>query len=120
MEKASSLIEKGYLADGNTYSYDVNLQGLKIGTHGDFTVSSMDYVYGNNFMQEKLIYAYEEVAKGEKTLIFNAGIETSMIVEDTFKKPKYNVRHLDSTFSDKERKKLLNGFAKHLMLFSPL
>ena len=111
-ESIISLIEKGYLADGNTYSYDVNLQGLKIGTHGDFTVSSMDYVYGNNFMQEKLIYAYEEVAKGEKTLIFNAGIETSMIVEDTFKKLKYNVRHLDSTFSDKERKKVIEWFRK--------
>ena len=88
------LIENNYLADGNTFSYDVNLQGLKIGTHGDFTVRSLDHVYGNNFMQEKLISAYDEIAKGQKTLIFNAGIETSLFVEETFKNLKYNVNTL--------------------------
>jgi len=62
-ESISGLIEKGYLADGKTYTYDVNLHGLKIGTHGDFTVNSMDIVYGNHFMQEKLIFAYEEIAR---------------------------------------------------------
>jgi superfamily II DNA/RNA helicase len=49
---------------------------------------------------------------GQKTLIFNAGIETSMRVYDSFKKLKYNVRHLDSTFSDKDRKEILDWFRK--------
>ena len=109
-ESIAGLIEKGYLADGKTFTYDVNLQGLKIGTHGDFTVNSMDTVYGNFFMQEKLIFAYEEIAKGDKVLIFNAGIETSRKVEETFKKLKYNVKHLDSTFSDKDRKDIVKWF----------
>jgi len=109
-ESITSLIENNYLADGNTFSYDVNLQGLKIGTHGDFTVRSLDHVYGNNFMQEKLISAYDEIAKGQKTLIFNAGIETSLFVEETFKNLKYNVKHLDSTLGDKERKKIISWF----------
>jgi superfamily II DNA or RNA helicase len=109
-ESIAGLIEKGYLADGKTYTYDVNLQGLKIGTHGDFTVNSMDTVYGNFFMQEKLIFAYEEVSLNKKTLIFNAGIETSRRVEDSFKKLKYNIRHLDSTFSDKDRKDVIHWF----------
>ena len=30
----------GYLADAETYNYDVNLHGLKIGNNGDFTISS--------------------------------------------------------------------------------
>jgi superfamily II DNA or RNA helicase len=109
-ESISSLIEGGYLADAESYTYDVNLHGLKIGSNGDFTVSSSDVVYGNYFMQEKLLFAYEEVAVGNKTLIFNSGIDTSMRVEETFKKRGYKIRHLDSTFSDKDRKEVLRWF----------
>ena len=109
-ESISNLISDGYLSDAETYSYDVNLHGLKIGSNGDFTVSSSDLLYSNYFMQEKLIFAYEEVAIGEKTLIFNAGIETSRRVEESFKKLKYNIRHLDSTFSDKDRKDVIKWF----------
>jgi superfamily II DNA or RNA helicase len=109
-ESIASLIESGYLANAETYSYDVNLHGLKIGSNGDFTVASSDLLYSNYFMQEKLIFAYEEIAVGEKTLIFNAGIETSRRVEESFKKLKYNIRHLDSTFSDRDRKDVLQWF----------
>src|SRR6218665_1999912 len=109
-ESISSLIQGGYLADAETFTYDVNLHGLKIGTNGDFTVSSSEVVYGNFFMQEKLLFAYEEVALGQKTLIFNSGIETSLRVEETFKKRGFKIRHLDSTFSDKDRKDVLSWF----------
>lgn len=109
-ESISSLIEGGYLADADTFTYDVNLHGLKIGSNGDFTVSSSDVVYGNYFMQEKLLFAYEELAVGDKTLVFNSGIDTSLRVEETFKKRGYKIRHLDSTFSDKDRKDVLKWF----------
>lgn len=111
-ESISSLIENGYLSDAETFTYDVNLHGLKIGSNGDFTVSSSELVYGNYFMQEKLLFAYEEVALGNKTLIFNSGIETSIRVEEMFKKRGYKIRHLDSTFSDKDRKDVLSWFKK--------
>ncbi|MDG1347780.1 MAG: DEAD/DEAH box helicase family protein [Crocinitomicaceae bacterium] len=109
-ESISNLIESGYLSDAETFTYDVNLHGLKIGSNGDFTVSSSELVYGNYFMQEKLLFAYEEVAIGNKTLIFNSGIETSMRVEEMFKKRGFDIRHLDSTFSDKDRKEVLAWF----------
>ena len=109
-ESIRSLIDGGYLSDAETYTYDVNLHGLKIGSNGDFTISSSDVVYGNYFMQEKLLFAYEEVSLGEKTLIFNSGIDTSVRVEETFKKRGYKIRHLDSTFSDKDRKEVLRWF----------
>lgn len=109
-ESISNLIKMGYLADAETYNYDVNLHGLKIGNNGDFTISSSDVVFSNYFMQEKLLFAYEEIAKGTKTLIFNAGIETSISVFELFKKHKYKVKHLDSTFSDKDRKEILAWF----------
>lgn len=109
-ESISSLIESGYLANAETFTYDVNLHGLKIGSNGDFTVSSSEQVYGNYFMQEKLLFAYEEVAIDTKTLIFNSGIETSVRVQETFQKRGYKIRHLDSTFSDKDRKEILKWF----------
>lgn len=109
-ESISSLIEMGYLANAETFTYDVNLHGLKIGSNGDFTVSSSETVYGNYFMQEKLLFAYEEVAVGTKTLIFNSGIETSIRVNETFKKRGFKIKHLDSTFSDKDRKETLRWF----------
>ena len=61
-------------------------------------------------MQGKLIEAYEEVAKGTKTLIFNAGILTSRAIYETFKKKGYPIKHLDSTFSDRERAETLDWF----------
>ena len=109
-ESILSLIESGYLADAETFTYDVNLHGLKIGSNGDFTVSSSEMVYGNYFMQEKLLFAYEEVAVGTKTLIFNSGIETSIRVKETFEKRGYKIKHLDSTFSDKDRKEIIKWF----------
>lgn len=109
-ESISGLIQLGYLSDAETFSYDVNLHGLKIGNNGDFTIGSSDILYSNYFMQEKLLFAYEEVALGTKTLIFNAGIETSLHVYELFKKHKHKVKHLDSTFSDKDRKDILKWF----------
>ena len=109
-ESIAGLIEKSYLSNAETFSYDVNLHGLKIGTNGDFTITSSDMLYSNYFMQEKLIFAYEEVALGKKTLIFNAGIETSIRFKESFEKLDYNIKHLDSTFSDKDRKDILKWF----------
>ena len=109
-ESIISLIGKGFLAKGKTYSYDVNLRSLKIGINGDYTVSSSERLYGNYFMQEKLLYAYEEKAKGTKTLIFNNGINTSKQVHDLFVDAGYEIRHLDNTHGEQERRDILEWF----------
>jgi superfamily II DNA or RNA helicase len=109
-ESISSLIRKGFLSKATTYSYDVSLHSLKIGINGDYTVSSSEKLYGNFFMQEKLLYAYEQKAKGKKTLIFNNGINTSKIVYQMFKDAGYDIRHLDNTNSETERKDILEWF----------
>ncbi len=109
-ESISSLIEKGYLSRSSTYTYNVNLKGLKIGVHGDYTVSSIEQVYSSGVVQQRLLSAYQEVAEGKKTLIFNAGILSSRGVEQVFNKAGYDVKHLDSTFSKEERKATLKWF----------
>ena len=109
-ESIGMLIDKGFLAKAATYSYDVNLRSLKVGINGDYTVSSSERLYGNYFMQEKLLYAYEEKAKGTKTLIFNNGINTSKQVYEMFKDAGYEIRHLDNTHSETERREILEWF----------
>ncbi len=111
-ESISSLIDTGYLCEATTYSYDVNLSSLKIGSNGEFTVGSSELLYSSMIMQSKLIDAYEEVGMGTKTLIFNSGILSSKAVFEMFKKKNYPIRHLDSTFTDKERADVLDWFKK--------
>ncbi|MEI8138194.1 MAG: helicase-related protein, partial [Bacteroidota bacterium] len=111
-ESISALIDQGFLCEGQTYSYDVNLSSLRVGNNGEFTVGSHEVLYTQAIMQSKLIEAYEEMGKGTKTLIFNAGILTSRAVYEAFKKKGYPVRHLDSTFSDRERVETLEWFRK--------
>lgn len=106
----STLIKNGFLANAEMFHYDVGLTSLKIGINGDYTVKSSEALYTNSLMQSKLLYAYEELAKGKKTLIFNNGIYTSKEVYYTFNKAGYNVRHLDNTSSKEERKDILKWF----------
>ncbi|MBB4117830.1 superfamily II DNA or RNA helicase [Mesonia hippocampi] len=109
-ESITSLIEKSFLARANTFSYDVGLGSLQVGINGDYTVKSSEDLYTNLSMQEKLLQAYEERCKGQKTLIFNNGINTSWFVYQTFKDAGYEIRHLDNTHSKKERKEILKWF----------
>lgn len=111
-ESISNLIEQGYLCEGQTFSYDVNLSSLRVGNNGEFTVGSHELLYTQAIMQGKLIEAYDEISKGKKALIFNAGILTSRAVYETFKAKGYPIKHLDSTFSDKERADTLDWFRK--------
>ena len=109
-EKISSLIEKGFLAEATTYSFNVNLGSLKIGANGDYTVKSSEELYSKNNMQAKLVNAYENNSKGHKTLIFNNGIQTSRHVYDIFKVAGYKIKYIDNTNSKEERKDILEWF----------
>jgi superfamily II DNA or RNA helicase len=109
-ESIANLIEMGFLSKATTYTYDVSLHSLKVGINGDYTVSSSEKLYGNFFMQEKLLYAYEQKALGTKTLIFNNGINTSKQVHAMFTEAGYEIKHLDNTHSEAERREILEWF----------
>ncbi len=106
----STLIKNGFLAQAEMYNFDVELNTLKIGINGDYTVKSSEALYTNSHMLSKLMFAYEEMSKGKKTLIFNNGINTSKEVYYTFKRAGYNIRHLDNTCNKQERKEILKWF----------
>ncbi len=109
-QSIADLVKDTYLARATTFTYSVSLRGLKVGITGDFTVSSSERVYSNYEMQDRLLAAYEEKSLGKKTLIFNAGIVTSMKVAELFTRAGYNIKHLDSTFSQQERRDTLSWF----------
>ncbi len=109
-ESIQSLIDNEFLARAETFSYNVGLTSLVVGANGDYTVKSSEDLYTNFDMLSKLMQAYEERAKGKKTLIFNNGIKTSLFVYDTFRAAGYPVAHLDNTNTKKERKEILKWF----------
>ncbi len=109
-ESIGYLVENEFLSSPTTYCYDVGLSSLKIGANGDYTVRSSDLLYGDDPMLEKLVHAYEENAKGKKTLIFNSGINTSLGVLDSFTEAGYVIKHLDNKNSPAERREILEWF----------
>ncbi|OMQ12984.1 DEAD/DEAH box helicase [[Flexibacter] sp. ATCC 35103] len=111
-ENISSLIEKGFLAKPTSYVYEVELNSLKTGLHGDYTVSSSNDLYSSPVMLELLLKAYKENAAGKKTLIFNNGIAASQKVYETFTDAGISIKHLDNKCSDQERKEILKWFKK--------
>lgn len=108
----SDLIANGFLAKPQSYVYEVELNSLKTGLHGDYTISSSNELYGSAAMQDLLLQCYKENAAGQKTLVFNNGIETSLKVYQRFKAAGFAVKHLDNKTSDDERKKILKWFKK--------
>ncbi len=111
-ETIQHLIDNHYLSTANLYSYNVGLTSLEVGANGDYTVKSSEDLYTNTDMLSKLVSAYEETAKGKKTLIFNNGINTSIQVYHAFKKAGYPIAHLDNTNTRKERDFILKWFNK--------
>ncbi|GAA3581744.1 DEAD/DEAH box helicase [Snuella lapsa] len=111
-ESIESLIQNGFLARAEMFSYNVGLTSLVVGANGDYTVKSSEDLYTDSDMLSKLLLAYEERSKGKKTLIFNNGINTSLHVYDTFRRAGYPVAHLDNTNTKKERAQILKWFRK--------
>ncbi|QGK74212.1 DEAD/DEAH box helicase [Flavobacterium sp. SLB02] len=108
----AALISDGFLAKPQSYVYEVELNSLKTGLHGDYTISSSNELYSSAAMQDLLLQAFKENAEGQKTLIFNNGIETSLRVYETFTAAGFAIKHLDNKTSDDERKKILKWFKK--------
>lgn len=111
-EQIGSLIEQGFLAKPTNWRYDVELNTLKTGIHGDYTVSTSDELYSSPAMLDLLVHAYQQHSRNKKTLIFNNGIFTSRRVEETFTKLGYPIRHLDNKTSPSERAEILKWLKK--------
>lgn len=106
------LIGQGFLAKPKTYGYDIELNTLTRGIHGDFTVRSSDELYSSEAMLKLLLHAYREHSIGKKTLIFNNGIFTSRKIVDVFSASGFDIRHLDNKTDASTREEILIWFKK--------
>ncbi|GEP51170.1 DEAD/DEAH box helicase [Flavobacterium noncentrifugens] len=111
-ENIQSLIDGGFLAKPMSHAYEVELNTLKTGIHGDYTVSSSNELYSSPAMLKLLLEAYESKVKGSKTLIFNNGIDTSLKVAEFFSDAGIPIKHLDNHTPNEERKEILKWFKK--------
>ena len=111
-ESISDLISNGFLAKPKSVKIDVELNTLRTGVSGDYTVSSSNALYGSEAMLELLLTVYKETSLGKKTLIFNNGIATSKKIFDAFSNAGLPIKHLDNQTSKEERKEILKWFKK--------
>jgi superfamily II DNA or RNA helicase len=109
-EPIGRLVEEGFLAKPRLVTHEVELDSLETGSHGDYTTSSSDLLYSSPAMLDLLLKSYEHNCAGKKTLIFNNGIATSLKAEEKFREAGYDIRHLDNTTPDAERRDLLKWF----------
>lgn len=109
-ESISSLIMKDRLVRDINYEIgNIDRNSLSIDAKtGDFDNKSTDAYYG----KFNVVRNYEEICKGEKTIVFNSSTATNKSTYDFFISAGYeNVRMLDSNNTKKsERKPILEWF----------
>jgi superfamily II DNA or RNA helicase len=109
-ESIGALIENEFLARADVFQYDMGLTSLEVGSNGDYTVKSSEDLYSSPAMLDKLLEAYKKHSKDKKTLIFNNGINTSIMVYHTFRDAGFPIAHLDNTATKKQRAQILKWF----------
>jgi superfamily II DNA or RNA helicase len=100
---------QGLVANRTYNIVNVERKDLRI-KNGEFDESEMGTVYSSSKHIQNCVAAYQKLALGEKTIIFNCNIAHSKKVNDAFLAFGYNSRHLDGETDPRERKKILQWF----------
>lgn len=111
-EDIQSLVKRNFLAKPKIWEYEVELQTLQTGSHGDFTASTSDLLYSSKAMLDLLLSSYKKHSMGKKTLIFNNGILASQKACAHFNDAGISAKHLDHHASESERREILAWFKK--------
>ena len=85
-ESISNLITQGYLCDGKTFSYDVNLSSLRVGNNGEFTVElhsvNNGYLTIINAVGQIIVYQRADLLNKINIKKFEKGIYFVSVSED--------------------------------------
>lgn len=107
------LIEFGSLSPNKTFSIDNNVKYNKIRkTAGDYNAGAIFEEYSKAKHITNTVKAYEQISKGQKTIVFNSSIEHSDLVNRSFLASGYNSKHLDGATNKRERENILKWFSK--------
>lgn len=107
------VVKLNFLTPTKTYilSHDVDFNKIKM--HGDdFDEQDLMSEYGKSKNIENTVIAYEQKAKGLKTIVFNINIEHCNKVNQAFLDAGYNSKVLHGGMSNKHREEILKWFSK--------
>lgn len=105
----SDLIGEGYLSPCVTYGPDVDLSKIKSGQ--DYDKGELFSFYNKQQRYTGVIHHYKEFCHNEgPTIVFNVNREHSRNMAEEFKSYGYKAIHVDGSFSDFERRRIMNGF----------
>lgn len=109
--KISDLIEIGSLVPEISFVRSADISGLKVDSSGEYTTKSLDNVFANETGAFNCYLNYMELAKGKRTLIFNASTKANLIIYEQFKSKGVNVKMYDSVNKNEEsRKEIIEWF----------
>lgn len=107
----SHLIEIGSLVPEISFVRSADISGLKVDSSGEYTTKSLDSVFANETGAFNCYLNYMEIAKGKRTLIFNASTKANLIIYEQFKSKGVNVKMYDSVNkNDESRKEIIDWF----------
>lgn len=109
----SQLIEEGSLAPNKTFIIDNGTKSMNLKKRaGEYTTQSIFDEYSKAKHITNVVRAYEMKSLGKKTIVFNASVEHSELVDRAFKTAGYNSRHLDGATNKTERENILKWFSR--------
>lgn len=108
----AELIKAGALCQNMTIAPKevVNRAELAVKSTGEFDEQGMATSFKRAKYIKSCLTAYEQHARGTKTLIFNVNIEHSKAVMQAFVDAGYNAQHLDGTETNYQRAAILQWF----------
>lgn len=107
----SHLIEIGSLVPEMSFVRSTDISGLKVDSSGEYTTRSLDNVFASETGAFNCYLNYMELAKGKRTLVFNASTKANLIIYEQFKSKGVNVKMYDSVNKNEEsRKEIIEWF----------
>lgn len=106
----TALIEMGSLVQNRTYSIKgINRKNFHV-KGNDFDLAEMGAEFSKSKHVKNTLEAYLKHGKG-KAIIYNCNIEHSHLVRDAFAEAGFQVKHVDGTTPDHERKAIFKWLA---------
>lgn len=104
-----NLIDSGYLAKPTYYGMPIDLKGVKL-RGGDYDTESLAQLYSKQQVFKGVAKEYLKHAKGKKTLVFAANIESSKEVCAELQACGIPTMHMDASSVPVERRNVLNWY----------
>lgn len=107
--KISELIEQGYLSKPLNYGVKIDLKGIK-SKGGDYDNEQLGNEFNKIKLYEGVYENYNRLTPNKKAIIFSPNISASKKLVDELQKKGLNIKHVDGSMSEIERKSIIDWF----------